>query len=138
MDLKALVAKARQDFDSVEPVEQDVVLAGELVTVRVWPLTGPQWRDLCAKHPNRTDSAFDQALGYNLTAVLADYPRVYLVNGNDVVDAAEDWADICAVLSGPDLKNLELAVWGVNEYDPAQRLVAAGKASAGGRKKKRS
>lgn len=138
MDIKALVAKARQDMDAVQAVDQDVVLGGELVTVRLWPLSGPGWRDLCAKHPNRADSSFDQALGYNLTAVLADYPRVYLVDGDEVVDAREDWADICAVLSGPDLKNLEFAVWGLNEYDPAQRLAAAGKASAGSQKKKRS
>lgn len=138
MDIKALVAKARQDMDTVQSADQDVVIGGELVTVRVWPLSGPEWRDLCAKHPNRADSSFDQALGYNLTAVLADYPRVYLVDGDEVTDAREDWADICAVLSGPDLKNLEYAVWGINEYEPAQRLAAAGKASAGSRKKKRS
>lgn len=138
MDVKALIAKARQDMDTVEPVEQVVVLGGELVTVRMWPLSGVAWRDLCARFPNRSESQFDQALGYNLTAVLAAYPRVYLVNGDEVTDAKDDWADICAVLSGPDLKNLEYAIWGVNEYDPAQRLVAAGKASAGSRKKKRS
>ena len=134
MDVQALIAKQKQTLDTVKPVDQEVLFAGEVVTVRFWPLAGPAWRDLCAKHPNRDESQFDQALGYNLTAVVADYPRVFLVDGDDVQDVAAEWADICAVLSGPDLKNLEYAVWGINEYEPTQAL--AGKVSAGARRKK--
>lgn len=134
MDVQALIAKQKQTLDTVKPVDQEVLLAGEVVTVRFWPLAGNAWRDLCAKHPNRDESQFDKALGYNLTAVVADYPRVFLVDGDDVQDVADQWADICAVLSGPDLKNLEYAVWGINEYEPTQAL--AGKVSAGARRKK--
>lgn len=138
IDVQALIAKGKQDLDAVTPVDQEVLFAGEQVTVRFWPLSGTAWRDLCAAHPNRGDSQFDQALGYNLTSLVAAYPKVYLVDGDEVQDVADDWADICAVLSGPDLKNLEYAVWGLNEYEPTQRLAAAGKASAGSRRKKRS
>lgn len=138
MDIKALVAKAKQDMDTVSSVDQDVLVAGEKVTVRLWPLSGVAYRDLCAKHPNRTASEFDEALGYNLTAVTQSYPRVYAVDGDEVTDIAEDWADICAMLTAPELKALEYAVWGLNEFEPTQRLAAAGKASAGSRKKKRS
>jgi hypothetical protein len=138
MDIKALVAKAKQDLDTVEHVDQDVMIGDAKTTIRLWPLSGIAWRDLCALHPNRTNSEFDEALGYNLTAVTQSYPRVYAVDGDDVTDLAEDWPDVCAVLSGPDLKALEYAIWGINEYDPTQRLAAAGKASAGSRKKKRS
>ena len=138
LDVKALVAKARQDMDSVQHVDQDVMVGDQRVVVRLWPLSGLAWRDLCAAHPNRGASEFDQALGYNLTAVTQSYPRVYAVDGDDVTDLSDDWADICAVLSGPDLKALEYAVWGLNEWEPSQRLAAAGKASAGSRKKKRS
>lgn len=138
MDIKALVAKAKQDMDTVSSVDQDVLVAGEKVTVRLWPLSGVAYRDLCAKHPNRDASEFDEALGYNLTAVTQSYPRVYAVDGDEVTDIAEDWADICAMLTAPELKALEYAVWGLNEFEPTQRLAAAGKASAGSRKKKRS
>ncbi len=138
MDIQSLVAKARRDFDTVNSVDQDVMIGDELVTIRLWPLTGTAYRDLCAQHANRTASEFDEALGYNLTAVTQSYPRVYAVDGDEVTDIAETWADTCAVLSAPDLKALEYAVWGINEYEPTQRMAAAGKASAGSRKKKRS
>ena len=138
VDVQALIAAQKQKLDTVEPVTQDVLLGDEVVGVRFWPLSGTAWRDLCALHPNRGESQFDMALGYNLDAVLRAYPRVYLVKGDDVTDVARDWADVCDVLSGPDLKNLAYAVWGINEYDPAQRLAAAGKASAGSKRKKRS
>lgn len=138
MDLDALIANAKTQFtdDSVEPVDQDVWYRGEVLTVRLWPLSGPAYRDLCALHPNRTNSEFDEALGYNLTAVTQSYPKVYAVSGDDVRDITEVWPDICAELSGPDLKALEYAVWGKNEYEPTARLAAAGKASAGSRKKR--
>lgn len=115
LDVKALVAKARQDMDTVQHVDQDVMIGDRRVVVRLWPLPGIAWRDLCALHPNRGVSEFDQALGYNLTAVTQSYPRVYAVDGDEVTDLSDDWADICAVLSGPDLKALEYAVWGLNE-----------------------
>lgn len=138
MDLDALVAKAKQETDSVNFVDQDVMVGEQKVTVRLWPMAGNAYRDLCALHPNRTNSEFDEALGYNLTAVTQSYPKVYVVDGDDVTNVADKWADVCAVLSAPDLKALEYAVWGLNEYEPTQRLAQAGKASAGSRKKKRS
>lgn len=138
MDIKALVAKAKQDMDTVTPTDQAVMVGDQEVTIRLWPLSGTAYRDLCALHPNRTDSAFDEALGYNLTAVTQSYPRVYAVEGDEVTDIADSWADMCAVLSAPDLTALEYAVWGMNEYEPTVRRAAAGKASAGSRKKKRS
>lgn len=138
IDVQALIAAQKQKLDTVEPVTQEVLLGDDLVGVRLWPLSGVAWRDLTAKHPLREDSQFDQALGYDLDGVLRAYPRVYLVNGDDVQDVAGSWAEICGVLSAPDLKNLAYVIWGLNEYDPAQRLAAAGKASKGSRRKKRS
>jgi hypothetical protein len=151
MDIAALVAKARESFDSVEPVDQDILMGDEVVTVRFWPVTGSAWRALTAEHPARPKVVMDQNLGYNLDAVTRSYPNVYLVQGDDVVKVSDPlprklvtdpekrpWFDVVDSLSGPDLKNLASAVWGLNEYDPAKRLAHAGKASAGGRKKKPS
>lgn len=138
VDVKALVAKAKADLDLVKPADQVVMISDTKVTVRVWPLSGPAWRDLCARHVARDESMSDQALGYNLTGVVMDYPKVYSVDGDEVTDISDVWSETCVYLSGPDLKALEYLIWGINEYDPAQKLAAAGKARAGRQPKKRS
>lgn len=139
IDIKALVEKQKQSLDSVEPVTQDVLLGDEIVGVRFWPVAPAVWEELTSKHPARKDNPSDASLGYNLAGVVRDYPRTYLVIGDDVQPVVgEQWAEVYDVLSGPDKKNLGYAVWGKNEWEHAQRLVAAGKASAGARKKKRS
>lgn len=103
--------------------------------MRVWPLSGVAWRDLIAKHPGRDGSTFDQQLGYNLDGVARDYPKVYLVVDGDVSNVSDRWSEIVDVLSGADINNLGFVVWGLNEFDPADRLVKAGKASkVGGRR----
>lgn len=139
IDVKALVAAQKQALDSVEPVSQEVLLGEELVMVRFWPVSGSAWEELTSKHPPRQGVQSDTALGYNLAGVVRDYPRTYLVSGDDVQPVVgEQWAEVYDVLSGPDKKNLGYAVWGLNEYDPAQRLAKAGKASAGSKRKKRN
>lgn len=139
MDIDALIANARAVLDKVGSVDQEVLLGDVPVTVRFWPLQGVAWRELTAQHPARARSVFDQNLGYNLDAVVRDYPKVYLVDGDDVTDVAgEKWHSILDVLSGPDLRDLAAAVWGLNEFEHQKRVAAAGKARAGGRKKKRS
>lgn len=139
IDVKALIAAQKQKLDTVEPVTQDVVLGDELVGVRFWPVSGGAWEELTSKNPPRAENGSDSALGYNLAGVVRDYPRTYLVVGDAAEPVVgEQWAEVYDALSGPDKKNLGYAVWGLNEYDPAQRLVAAGKASAGSKRKKRS
>lgn len=148
LDLDALIAKGRAALDNVEPVDQEVLVAGEIVTIRLWPLAGGEWRNLTTVHPPRAKSVFDQNAGYNMDAVTRAYPKVYIVDGDTVtnvtvpVDPEEPehlrWHDIYDILDGPDMKNLASAVWGLNEYEHQKRVAAAGKALAGGRKKKRS
>lgn len=147
MDLDALIAKGRAELDKVEPVDTPVLLGGQPVRVRFWPLAGGEWRALTTVHPPRERSVYDQNLGYNLDAVVRDYPKVYLVDGDEVVNVTErtegkpghrKWHDVYDVLSGPDMKTLATTVWGLNEYEHQKRAAAAGKASAGGRKKKPS
>lgn len=138
MNIEELIAKQKATLDNVKPVDQDVILGEDLVTVRLWPLSGVAWRDLTAVNPPRAGSTLDQQLGYNLDGVVRSYPRVYLVDGDDINDPSEHWPGLVDVLTGADLKNLGFAVWGLNEFDPADRLVKAGKASAGGRRKKQN
>lgn len=139
VDVQALIAKQKQALDSVEPVTQDVLLGDEIVGVRFWPVSPSVWEELTSSHPPRPDNPADAALGYNLSAVVRAYPRTYLVDGDDIQPVVgEQWAEVYDVLSGPDKKNLGYAVWGKNEWEHAERLEAAGKASAGKRRKKRS
>lgn len=148
MDLDALIAKGRAALENVQPVDQDVMIGDELVTVRFWPMTGGEWRAFTAAHAPRAKSVFDQNAGYNVDAAVRGYPKTYLVQGDDVVNVAVPadpekpdhlrWHDIYDLLSGPDMKNLAIALWGINEFEHQKRFAQAGKASAGGRKKKRS
>lgn len=121
-DVDAALAKAREVFDDTTPVDQEILLGDEVVTVRVRPLDGAAWRDLLATFPPRDGSDTDKARGYNLTGVTRAYPRVVLLDGEDEQDVSEKWHDITGAVSGGDLHLIEIAVWGVNEYYPRQRL----------------
>lgn len=136
MDVDALIAKAHEELSQATPEEHEVTLGGEKVTVRLRPIPGPEYRDLAARHPMREGSIHDLALGYDLDAVLAEYPRVELVDGDDVVDVSAKWKAICAVLSAVDLKKLAVAVWYMMDRDDEQ-VAAAGKALAGKPSRKR-
>lgn len=146
IDVSALVSKAREQFDQVEPVEQDLLIGGELVKARVYPVTGQEWRALVVAHPPRTEvveertvvTPADRPFGFNADALLPDYPRVALVDGDEEAElSVAEWADIVSVLAEPSLEAARLAVWGVNVYEPSKAFADAGKASAGGQKRKR-
>ena len=149
MDVAALVAKAREQFEQAEPVDQDVLMGDEVVTVRFDPIDGQTFRALTMEHPPRPKVVTDQNLGYDIDAVVRWYPKVSLVQGDDVTRVSDPlprkratdpehrpWFDVLDALEGPDLKTLASVVWGMCEYTPQKRLMRAGKASAGGRKKK--
>lgn len=138
MDIEALIAKGRAELDTVSPTDQEVLLGGEVVTVRLWPLSGAEWRDLAGRHPVREGSQRDLGLGYNLDSLVPEYPKVFLVQGDDVVNVADKWASICGLLAAPDLNYLAAALWGMHEFDPQRRLDAAKKALKGKQARKRS
>lgn len=145
VDVAALVSKARAVFEDAKPVDQAVLAGDEALTVRLWPLEGAAWRELKAKFPPRREMvdgkqvlvAADASYGFNLDGVVAAYPRVKLVEDGAEVDVTpEEWASLCSVFAGPSLDALAMTVWGKNEFEPNQRLAAAGKASRAGRRKK--
>jgi len=146
IDVSALVSKAREQFEQVEPVEQELLIGGDLVKTRFYPVTGQEWRALVVAHPPRTEvvegrtvvTPADRPFGFNADALLVDYPRVSLVDGDEETTmTASEWADVVSVLAEPSLEAARLAVWGMNVYTPSRQFADAGKASAGGRKKKR-
>src|SRR3546814_5725146 len=104
MDLDAVIVKARAQLDTVEPVTQEVLLGDAVIGVRVWPISGAAWRELAAQHPARDGVVQDLNLGYNLDGMIREYPRVYIVDGDDVQHVeGEKWAQVIEVLSAPDL-----------------------------------
>ena len=127
MNIDELIAKQKTVMDSVNPVDQDVLIGDDILTVRIWPLRGSAWRDLIATHPWREGATFDQQLGYNLDGVVRDYPKVYLVVDGNPENVTERWPELFDVLSAADIKHLGFAMWGLNEFDPANRLTKATK-----------
>jgi hypothetical protein len=138
MDVKALIAQQKAAVDQVTPEDVPVTIGGRSLVVRIWPLATRAWRDLKAVCPPREGSTGDAGRGYNADAVAAAYPRVYLVDGDDVTDPGEDWPDLFDTLSDGDMANITAMMWAVHEFIPRGRVANAGKASAGSRKKKPS
>lgn len=146
VDVKALVDKARQEFDQPEPSDVPVMVGGEKVVLRFRPVRGTEWRDLVAGFPARTESVdnrtvvvqADRGPGFNTVELPPAYPGVAVVEGeSEQVLSGDEWRDLHDVLSGPDLEHVTATIWGMNVQEPLVRLRAAGKASTGGQKKKR-
>lgn len=132
IDIDELIEKADAAFDATEPVTQDVLLGDKVVGVRFWPIRGTEWRDLCAAHPPIAKAHANY--GFNPDAVVLAYPKLAIVDGDDVDNLirrdekgaeVSRWPDMHARLSGADLKNLAIALWGLHEWTPQQRLIAA-------------
>lgn len=146
MDIDELIATAKKQVETVEPVEQEVLLGDKLVIVQLRPLDGEAWTELTAEHPPRPRVPKDRELGYNVLGVLRAFPNVSIVDGDEVDDLTrtdEDgnkvsrWPAVVGVLGSPDIKNLTIALWGVHEWEHHQRVAAAGKASKSQRLRKK-
>lgn len=147
IDLDALVAEAKAMIDGAEPEFVEVVLAGHQAGVRFAPMLGADWRELVLKYPPRTDVLQDMNLGYNVDDVVAAYPDVALVKGDEVddmirVDAEgksfSKWPAVYGALTATGRKDVAAAMWAAHERTPERLVEAAGKALSASRKKKRS
>ncbi|WP_311257336.1 hypothetical protein [Microbacterium sp. WCS2018Hpa-9] len=147
LDLDALLAKAQEMVENAEPELVPVILAGQQVGVRFLPVSGADWRDLALKHPPRSDVMRDLNVGYNIDALVADYPNVALVDGDSVDDMVREdsegkkvskWPAVWGALTATGRKDVSSALWAAHERTPERLVVDAGKASAGSRKKKHS
>lgn len=141
-DLDALLTKAQEMVDNAEPELVPVVLAGQQVGVRFLPMSGADWRDLGLKHPPRRDVQQDLNLGYNVDALVGDYPAVALVVDDSVDDMMRGgesrWPAVWAALTATGRKDVASAMWAAHERTPERLVDDAGKASPGSGKKKPS
>lgn len=147
LDLDALLAAAKAMVEDAEPELVPVVLAGRQIGVRFVPVSGADWRDLALKHPRRSDVMRDLNVGYNIDALVSDYPHFALVDGAEVDDMIREdadgkpvsrWPAVWAALTATGRKDVSSALWAAHERTPERLVADAGKASAGSRKKKRS
>jgi len=129
MGLRDLIGKARSELSDVEPVVQDVEVAGELVSLGFLPAGGAKWDELTVTHPPRKNATLDMNLGYDVAAVARAYPVDKITADGEPV-TAEDWADLFTVISSPNIKNITSVLWGINHLDPAKKLTELGKARA--------
>lgn len=146
IDLDALIAQASALVAEAEPEIVPVVLAGRSLGVRFLPMSGREWRDLVLLHPPRKDVRQDLNLGYNVDAVVENYPDVALVDGDEVDAMVREvngqsvsrWPAVWGALTATGRKDVAQAIWAAHEHKPEVLVQAAGKASAGSPKKKRS
>lgn len=147
LNLDALLAKAQELVETAEPELVPVVLAGHQVGVRFLPVSGAEWRDLALKHPPRSDVMRDLNVGYNIDALVSEYPNVALVDGESVDDMIRTdsdgktfskWPAVWAALTATGRKDVSSALWAAHERTPERLVADAGKASPDSRKKKRS
>jgi hypothetical protein len=75
-------------------------------------------------------------VGYNTDAVARIYPVDRITVAAEPVDPGT-WGDLLDVLPSPSLSLIAAALWGLNQYEPQQRIAELGKAKAGGSTRKR-
>lgn len=137
MDLKARIAKAKKEIAEAEPVVVPVEIGGELTDIGFRPVSGREWVDLTATNPPRAGSVLDGNVGFNSDAVALAYPLEKITVDDAPVDA-ETWADLNDALTGPGVKLIAAALWGINQNDPMKRAAELGKARTSAATKKRT
>lgn len=121
------VAKAGNVYDV------DVLLASEVVTVRLPHLGRAVFDDLTDKHSPGFGFRDSRGCWFDLNAVAAGYPDVVLVSGDQTDDlyalrgkeAVYRWPEVYAALSAADRESVQAVIWGVYVWEPQQRLTAA-------------
>lgn len=140
VDVEALIAKARAASRTAAEdnwIEVSTLLGGELVGIRFVAISGRAWSALTAERPPREKSASDATYGFNTDAVVESYPAEAIrISGEPVTP--DMWKAIFGEIDAPTVKNCGNALWGLNQYSPAARIVNAKKAMAGASEKKQN
>lgn len=140
IDLGALIAEADALIEEVEPELVAVRMGKRALGVRFVPMAPAGWRELTLKHPPRSDVLQDQNVGYNTDAVVAAFPNVALVDGDEVDDMirpGEDgepvskWPSIFSRLTSQSQKDVVRSIWFAHDRGPDLMVRDAGKASKG-------
>lgn len=145
MDIDALIQKGRSRLSEQIDIPNlfgDGTNPGP--TLRFGVLDGGAWRALIRKHP--VTDAESRLSGYDMDAVAREFPGMTLVDGEDADDlhrtvdgeSVYQWPALFDSLSAPAMELIGVRLQAAHEMGPLQRILAAGKASKGGQRKKRS
>ncbi|MDR6907468.1 hypothetical protein J2X63_003176 [Agromyces sp. 3263] len=115
-----------------------VIVNGALYELVFERADGDVWAECVSRHPARLDSLIDKRYGYNFNAVVLEMaPRTgALADGTAI--PAEAWADLIPSLAGAEISAVTDAIWALNEWNPAQEIEKAKKASKVGSRRKSS
>lgn len=135
MGLEELLAEADALMEAVEPITVPVKLGKKTVGVRFMPMDGPGWRTLVRQHPPRSDIPEDAQRGYNIESVVAAYPSVALIIGDQVDDMYRDadagrvslWPETWGKLTATGRKDVADEIWAAHELLPELFVGEAGK-----------
>jgi hypothetical protein len=115
----------------------DIQLNGKPYTFRFTAMNGLDWATECDRHPARPGVKLDLQYGYNLRSIAEAVAPVCGVRvvGDPLGEetealSAEQWETLLGKADGQTYRHLTDAIWAVNEYLPAQAVVAAKKALA--------
>jgi hypothetical protein len=149
-----LIAKAKADIEKRSDADVPIVIGGEVVDLVVASFDARDWANLTAVHPPRDGSVTDTRLGYNTDAVAEDalplcgFRRV----GDELVKLTDDECGdlfgyrvdaktkakerVRGVLSADDRNTIATVMWGLNVFEPLQRVMEAKKVLAAKPQKK--
>lgn len=133
--IRELIEAQKRQVESPSTLIAEVALGGELVQVRLTKMESWAWLNLSAQHPIRPGSSLDAVHGFNMHAVVRDYPEREQVLSEDESATLDDetWADMMSVLSAADIDTIATGIWALNVLEGRQAVKAAKKASAGER-----
>jgi hypothetical protein len=141
--LDDLAAQAAAEPDTADV---PVLVNGHLYTLRFTQMDGLEWASEVDKYPARPFILIDARYGYNLRALVKGIAHKcgVLLDGDTEVplrtdppgtkDGVDQWGDLFKALDGSAVQRVCDAVWGLNEYAPAQAVEAAKKALSGSTK----
>lgn len=145
VNVDELIQKAKDALESVETVStgarirlsKDGTDSGE---IRFKPMRPNDWREFVAVLPPRPGAYSDAMLGFDVDAATRLYPHMQIVMGDEVTDLGEAWADMCTgdIVDAAARDLVTQALLDHHQFEPMRWQDAAGKASKGGRQKKRS
>lgn len=127
VDIKALIAKQREELEVVKQGTAEVSLGGALVKLTFERVSADEWDALVGMNPPRPGLEGDATLGYNAKGVSALYPRVQI---DGELQDAETWAEVYKVLDVVNRNSVDLVIWGININETMRELRALGKARA--------
>lgn len=126
IDIDKLIADAKAYRESIEPVDVQVALGRQVVTVRIPYLMPEDFNLLADMHSPHPAYREPSGAWFSLAGVTRSHPHVVLVdkdgNEDDLLIVRDRevyyrWPDVYDLISADDRESLHAAVWGLYVYE---------------------